>query len=134
MIGTPREVYFKPANRFVAEFIGTVNTLKAKIEDKKLIFPGGSIPIVDIPALEVERTSGIEIYFRPEHAMVAKTGQGHLKATVLSSFFMGDRTRLIVNGETDEPLKVEALGRQSFDKGQTVDIHLDLHSLFTLTE
>jgi hypothetical protein len=29
-------------------------------------------------------------------------------------------------------LKVEAHGRQSFTKGQTVDIKLDLQSLFTI--
>ncbi len=66
--------------------------------------------------------------------MITQSGQGHLKATVISSFFMGDRTRLIVNSETAEFLKVEALGRQTFDNGQAVDIRLDLGSLFTLTE
>jgi len=132
MIGTPRDVYFKPANRFVAEFIGTINTLKAKVENGNLNFQGGTIPIADIPDLNIKNQSSVELYFRPEHAVVAKTGQGHFKARVISSFFMGDRTRLIVNGETAEPLKIEALGRQSFEKGQTVDICLDLDSLFTL--
>ena len=51
---------------------------------------------------------------------------------VVSSFFMGDRTRLIVNGTMPIPLKVEAHGRQSFTKGQIVDIKLDLQSLFTI--
>ena len=77
--------------------------------------------------------SEIEVHFRPEHAVVAEPGQGDFKMKVVSSFFMGDRTRLIVNGAAPIPLKVEAHGRQSFNKGQTVDIKLDLQSLFTIT-
>jgi hypothetical protein len=47
---------------------------------------------------------------------------------------MGDRTRLLVNGKTPEPIKVEAPGRQSFQKGETVEIRIDLEALFTLSD
>ena len=30
-IGSPWEIYFRPANRFVADFVGTVNFLTARI-------------------------------------------------------------------------------------------------------
>ena len=65
---------------------------------------------------------------------MVEAGQGHFRAKVLSAFFLGDRTRLLVNGDTPEPLKVEAPGRQAFRKGETVDILLDLEALFTLSE
>ncbi len=134
MIGTPRAVYFEPTNRFVAEFIGTVNALRVNVENGKVYLPHSAIPRADIPALKSITESDVELYFRPEHAMVVQAGQGHFQARVISSFFMGDRTRLILNGETAQPLKVEALGRQSFTEGQTVDIRLELDSIFTLTE
>ena len=133
-IGTPREIYFEPLNRFVAEFIGTVNRLAGRVADDCFIFPGGRILIRDMPNLTLGDKSDLEVHFRPEHAVVADTDQGHFKMKVVSSFFMGDRTRLIVNGAAPVPLKVEAHGRQSFTKGQTVDIKLDLPSLFTINE
>lgn len=133
-IGTPREIYFEPTSRFVAEFIGTVNCLAGKIENDLLIFPGGSLSIRDLPNLKFGDKPDVRIHFRPEHAVVAQSGRGHFKATVVSSFFMGDRTMLIVNGAAPDPLKVEAHGRQSFSHGQTVEIKLDMQSLFTIDD
>ena len=133
-IGTPRKIYFEPINRFVAEFIGTVNHLAGKIKDDHFIFPEGRIAIREMSNFALGDKSDLEVHFRPEHAVVVESNQGHFKMKVVSSFFMGDRTRLIVNGATPIPLKVEAHGRQSFTKGQTVDIKLDLQSLFTIDE
>jgi ABC-type Fe3+/spermidine/putrescine transport system ATPase subunit/ABC-type spermidine/putrescine transport system permease subunit II len=133
-IGSPRDVYFKPANRFVADFIGTVNCIESTVADRCLTFPGGCIPVDDLEGVDVAGGGMLNIFFRPEHATVVEAGQGHFQAKVLSAFFLGDRTRLLVNGDTPEPLKVEAPGRQAFRKGETVDILLDLEALFTLSE
>jgi putative spermidine/putrescine transport system ATP-binding protein len=133
-IGNPRQVYFKPANRLVADFIGTANCIKSSVENQCLNFPGGCIPIADIQGVDVAERKELNIFFRPEHAVVVEDGQGHFRAKVISSFFMGDRTRLLVNGKTPEPIKVEAPGRQSFQKGETVDIRIDLEALFTLSD
>jgi putative spermidine/putrescine transport system ATP-binding protein len=133
-IGSPREVYFKPADRFVADFIGTVNCIASAVDNRCLTFPGGCIPVEDLPEVAAAEGTRLNIFFRPEHAFVVEAGQGHFQAKVLSSFFLGDRTRLLVNGDTPEPLKVEAPGRQAFRKGETVDIRLDLEALFTLSE
>src|SRR4030095_8370299 len=44
-IGTPREIYFTPRNRFVAEFIGAANIVESAVEDGHLVLPGGRQPI-----------------------------------------------------------------------------------------
>ena len=44
-IGTPREIYFTPRNRFVAEFIGAANIVEAAVENGHLVLPGGRQPI-----------------------------------------------------------------------------------------
>ena len=133
-IGSPREVYFKPANRFVADFIGTVNCIASAVKDGCLTFPGGCIPVEAVPGADRAEGQMLNLFFRPEHATVVEAGQGHFQAKVLSSFFLGDRTRLLVNGDTPEPLKVEAPGRQAFRKNERVDIRLDMEALFTLSE
>jgi iron(III) transport system ATP-binding protein len=49
-IGTPREIYTKPANRFVADFIGFDNILKAEVveasADRPLLRLGGDGPLL----------------------------------------------------------------------------------------
>ena len=44
-IGTPRDIYFTPQSRFVAEFIGAANIIEAPLADGHLVLPGGRQPI-----------------------------------------------------------------------------------------
>lgn len=84
--------------------------------------------------MRVSENQIAEVFFRPEHAKVVEVGQGHFTATVLASFFMGDRTRLIINGSAIENLTIETKGQQSFVKGQPIDIKIDPSALLTLKE
>jgi putative spermidine/putrescine transport system ATP-binding protein len=129
-VGAPREIYFQPKSRFVAEFIGTINRLKGRIEQGRLVLPGGRIPLP--AALSAEDASNLEFFFRPEHATLAEPGRGQLHASVVASFFMGDRTRLIIEGAGADYLTVETKGIQSFQKGQPVDVSIDPGALLHL--
>lgn len=133
-IGTPREIYFEPKSRFVAEFIGNINRIECMVRKGKLEFPGGRIPLKDAPGVQATENQIAEVFFRPEHAKVVEAGQGHFTAKVVASFFMGDRTRLIINGSAIENLTIEAMGQQSFIKGQPIDIKIDPSALLTLKE
>jgi putative spermidine/putrescine transport system ATP-binding protein len=132
-IGPPRDIYFRPINRFVAEFIGTVNRLKCRLEDNQLTFAGGSIPV---PGNVNGRQAGesFDLYFRPEVAQVVDSGKGNLSGVVVSAFFLGDRTRLLVNGSMEEPIRVESPGNRQYQPGQNIDILLDHDAVFTLSE
>src|SRR6202000_2706361 len=44
-VGSPREIYFTPRSRFVAEFIGAANIIEAPVENGELLLPGGRQPI-----------------------------------------------------------------------------------------
>jgi putative spermidine/putrescine transport system ATP-binding protein len=133
-IGTPREIYFKPRNQFVADFIGTINRFACRIRQGKLVFPGKPISLEKVHGVKVLEQEMVDVFFRPEHASVVETGQGHFSATILASFFMGDRTRLIVKGPGSEHLTIEASGHQSFSAGRQVDIEIDPSALLTLHE
>ena len=131
-VGAPREIYFEPKTRFVAEFIGTINRLKGRLQDDRLVFPGGSIPLPSSSAVRAGENGNVELFFRPEHAALVEFGQGHLHATVVASFFMGDRTRLIIEGSSDDYLTIETKGIQSFTIGQRVEVAIDPGALLTL--
>ncbi len=133
-IGSPRAIYFKPQNQFVADFIGTINRLKCPVREGRLIFPGRSIPLESTPHIQTHGRDELEIFFRPEHAGIATAGEGHFTARILNSFFMGDRTRLIVKNPFDTQLTIDCSGQHSFVKGQLVDIQIEPAALLTLSE
>ena len=64
-VGRPRDIYQRPATRFVAEFIGTMNRLSGSVRDGAFVTVAGSIPWPDAPA------DATEVLFRPEDVTLA---------------------------------------------------------------
>jgi putative spermidine/putrescine transport system ATP-binding protein len=125
-VGRPREIYFAPASRFVAEFVGTMNRLRGVVRDGHLEVPGGRIPWRGAGGGEVE------VLFRPERAEVVEPGAGALKGRVVTSFFLGDRTRLVLEGVGDAPLILETSARREYRPGEDVHVAIDADALLTL--
>ncbi len=125
-VGRPREIYERPASRFVAEFVGTMNAVRGVVRDGHLEVPGGRIPWSRPGAGE------IEVLFRPEGAAVVEPGAGTLKARIMSSFYLGDRTRLVVEGVGAAPVVLETPARREFQAGQDVDLAIDPDALLVL--
>ena len=98
--GTPSEVYNRPATRFVAGFVGQLNTLKAKVADtaSKSVSIDGQV--VTIPSLPASATNGQEISLtmRPEAVSLANgvTRDIVLDGTVSDIHFLGSVIRLRV--------------------------------------
>ncbi|WUD77859.1 ABC transporter ATP-binding protein [Streptomyces sp. NBC_00510] len=97
-IGKPREIYTKPATRFVAEFIGTSNFIEAKV-----VGVDGDEVVVDtapgrLVARKVERVPSVGdtvlISIRPECVDLSTDRRGdvpnELSGRVLTRAFMGD--------------------------------------------
>jgi putative spermidine/putrescine transport system ATP-binding protein len=102
-IGTPREVYFAPKNRFVAEFVGAANIIEAPMEQGELLLPGGRLRIGTDTA-----TANAIVMIRPETIRVVESDAGSLSGTIDSVSFIGDRQRLVVSGASTKPLNVDA--------------------------
>src|SRR5438874_10853561 len=74
----------------------------------------------------------VEVLFRPERAAIVAPGAGHVKGRVSSSFFLGDRTRLLVEGVSAGTLIVETTDRRDWEPGQDVYLAIDPDALLTL--
>ncbi len=89
-IGTPQEIYYHPANEFVADFIGEANFLRGPLTEKA--GNEGTVMVNDIP-VEVTGVANIDqgadctLVLRPESAVLAN--QGQLPCKVIVSCFMG---------------------------------------------
>lgn len=102
-IGTPREIYFRPKNRFVAEFIGAANIIEAPVENGHLVLPGGRQPIGG----EANSAAALAM-IRPETIGIVEAASAPLSGTIESVSFIGDRQRMVIVGASDKLLTVDA--------------------------
>jgi len=89
-IGTPQEVYYHPANEFVADFIGEANFLRGELINKAgdagtVNVEGTPVSVVGVSGLEMHKDCTLVL--RPESAVLSDRGQ--LPCKVIVSCFMG---------------------------------------------
>jgi spermidine/putrescine transport system ATP-binding protein len=83
-LGTPQDIYERPATRFVADFIGTCNFVRPEIFGLR---------------------AGQEVGFRPEDAFFTKTGDG-VSGTILQINYRGIVTHYILRLDSGEIITV----------------------------
>jgi putative spermidine/putrescine transport system ATP-binding protein len=127
-VGRPREIYFSPATRFVADFVGTMNVLRGAVRDGYLELRGGRLPWPGGHAGDVE------VLFRPESARIVEGPGAPLSGRVRTSFFLGDRTRVIVDGVGELPLIVETTERRELLPGEPIHLEIDPAALLRLED
>jgi putative spermidine/putrescine transport system ATP-binding protein len=118
-IGTPRDIYFTPKNRFVAEFIGAANIIECAIESGYLLLPGGKQPIRSVVNLAVAVTM-----IRPETIRVVEAGTAPLSGTIDSVSFIGDRQRIVVSGASSKALTVDAPNTVQAKAGERIGLSI----------
>ena len=83
---TPRALYDKPANAFVAGFIGSppMNLCTAKIADGAASLAGASVPLprAAVSAAEAEGSDTVTLGFRPESLDIVPESDGGIPVTV----------------------------------------------------
>jgi putative spermidine/putrescine transport system ATP-binding protein len=118
-IGTPREIYFTPQSRFIAEFIGAANIVEAAVENGHLVLPGGRQPIGG----EANMLAAVAM-IRPETIRVVEAGRAPLLGTIDSVSFIGDRQRLVVSGASNRLLTVDAPNTVQVKSGERIGLSI----------
>jgi len=97
--GQPFDIYNRPATRFVATFVGTLNTLNATVADaaSQTVTIGGTNVV--IPALPTTAKNGevISLTMRPEAVTLSADRDIVLEGTVQEVSFLGSVIRLKVD-------------------------------------
>ncbi len=124
-IGTPHEIYFAPADAFVADFIGAMNRVQGECVDGRLRFAGGWLP------LPPGARSGPAL-FRPEDLRLVDASQAQFSGRVASSFFLGDHTRLVIDAGGDTTIVARVQDRCVFHPGDTVHGAIDAQAVLSL--
>jgi spermidine/putrescine transport system ATP-binding protein len=103
-VATPADGYYRPTNRFVAEFLGETNIIEGVARPNGGGFlvetPFGSLPL---PHRDEGDGAAVTISVRPESWRIAKPDETHaLRGTVRSTVFLGESTHVeaSVDGRT----------------------------------
>ncbi len=115
-IGSPKTLYQRPANVFVATFIGRTNMLEAAVEKKDgfagLRFPEGlRLPMNNLT--DVEDGQPVSVSIRPEEFVIEAPGADGLSAKVVYNTFLGLNTHYFV--ELEDGKRVEIIQESRID-------------------
>jgi spermidine/putrescine transport system ATP-binding protein len=125
-VGTPRDIYDRPLNRFVADFIGETNFLTGRVENGAVRLGSG-----DIIRANLNGASGdVTLTVRPEQISLVGAGtKGAVPATVTGSVYFGTDTHFhLVLGDGSvltARLQSRATDDQSLADGTAVGIVMD---------
>ena len=127
-IGTPREIYEAPINRFVADFIGETNILQVDVHAvddgiATLTLPGG----IRLTCPSATATPGRHtLSVRPERVTIAATGE--LTATVDRVVYLGTDLQVLARLPDNSPftIRLQNAARTVLPApGQTIALQLE---------
>ena len=135
-IGTPREIYYHPNSRFVADFIGEANFLDAKVletrkEDRALIEVNGQQMEVNNYA-KAKAGDRAALVLRPE--AVSLSDKGYLSSKVVLSTFMGSYQfyQAQVGEKLVQITDYNPVGKKIYEAGETACLNFDANGVYIL--
>ena len=133
-LDTPREIYRRPVNAFVADFIGETNLLEGSATTDGVNLPGGGFisRTAIAPDCSVPANGSITIAIRPEDFEVVESG-GAITGTVRDVIFTGDSVRIHTEvGGTEIVANLPSYGVRIPDRGASISLRPLEHSARTV--
>ncbi len=126
-VGTPRELYERPDNVFVAQFIGSpkMNLMSCAVDGADFTLAGGGRGALQTEA----RKSATQMGVRPEHIAVVAEGAGHCTGVVQVSEYLGADYFHYVDCGPLGVLTVRTSGASDEIEGMTVGLSFDAPNL-----
>jgi multiple sugar transport system ATP-binding protein len=129
-VGTPLELYNRPANLFVAGFIGSprMNFLAAEIvrgAEGRLRVRSASGLDVPLSARTAQPQDNVTFGVRPEHLRIADPEGAMLTGEVQIAEHLGGETFVYVALASGETIVVEIQGQAAVQPGERVGIEID---------
>ena len=129
--GTPQDVYARPANRAVADFMGLVNFISAKVVAPGTIEAAGGLKFL-VPLPDGSKMGdSVEVSVRPENVRLSAGGSGlraaisGQQATIAERTFLGNISEYYVSLDSGPTLRVQTHPGQVFVVGDKVAIEID---------
>ena len=122
-VGTPRELYERPDNVFVAQFIGSpkMNLMPCTTSGNQFELPGSGRGTFKSQTSETATHIGI----RPEHISISQDGGGHCQGVVQISEYLGADFFHYIDCGPLGVLTVRTSGTSEDIEGKTVGLDFD---------
>ena len=129
-VGTPDEIYARPASPFVARLVGDANVVPAQADARSVVVAGSRLvsPDSDVRGLAWA-------VIRPEHITLAPSAPGHtgLSGTVVDLAYRGTGHAYRVQlDDGSTTLKAETVGGPAIGVGTRVDLTVAENSIHLL--
>ncbi|MBA3669260.1 MAG: ABC transporter ATP-binding protein [Sphingomonas sp.] len=131
-VGPPMEIYSRPANVFVAQFVGSpaMTLMPAELANGKgvlatLKLGGNSLVETRVPRAILPDGDGLRIGLRPEAVRVGSRGKSTIKAKVELVERLGERTLIYARLAEGQPITGEDHGDSSVTIGDEVSLQID---------
>lgn len=131
-VGTPMEIYDRPANRFVARFVGSpaMTMLPVTLTDpddrfaQVVLANGTKIPTRIISSVG-QKGDAFDLGLRPENVSIVAAGAGTLDGTAMIVERLGDRT--IIYAQLGDGTEITALdkGDSNVRMGNKISLSID---------
>ncbi|MDA4848556.1 ABC transporter ATP-binding protein [Hoeflea poritis] len=126
-VGSPLELYERPANRFVAQFIGspTMNVVEVEGGETGVTTRNGTL--ISVPRTsDTRRATALGI--RPEHLEVVDLNQGDLTAVADVVEHLGSDTNIYVKVDGIGPLMVRKHGNIPARSGDRIGLRIQVEN------
>lgn len=117
-IATPREIYHRPQSEFVANFIGTMNTVKGHRQS-------GDFQV---------HNDGQLFYIRPESISFDAKSQGDCKGIVQSAYYLGAKTRYVIDIGQETPIIADIDSINQYSVNSVIGVKFSPEFLFSLDQ
>lgn len=108
-VGTPKMLYQRPSNLFVATFIGHTNVLDGTVyrdgNQKGIVFDNIRIPMSNLSDAAVDGAAA-KISVRPEEFYICENKEGSIKGIVEDSIFLGLNTHYFIRLESGDKIQL----------------------------
>jgi iron(III) transport system ATP-binding protein len=136
-IGSPQVLYQRPANKFVAGFIGKTNIITRALvpqENTSKLLISDSYAI-DMPVIHHQERKQVLVSIRPEDFQIVEDTEG-MAATVNDSIFLGLMTNYFVTLETGERADIiqESTINSIYSKGSTIRLQVNVEKINVFSE
>jgi iron(III) transport system ATP-binding protein len=127
--GTPLEVYARPANRMVADFMGLVNLVPGTVREKN--GDGGTVQIAPELAVSVSALDGfspgdaVEVAIRPESIRLMPPQAAGTSARISNHVFLGNISEYYATLPSGLTLRVQTHPMLHFEVGNACVVEID---------
>jgi len=130
-VGAPMDIYSRPANVFVAQFVGSpaMTLLPAELMDggdfATVKIGDGTVIETRVPRERLQQTGDLRLGVRPEAVRVGGRGKGRMKAKVELVERLGERTIVYARLADGQPVTAEDAGASRLKVGDEVTLKID---------